>query len=185
MVLYSAFFPLVRAADALSVANARISSLEAKLEASRKAWDVVAAAKAAAEKSTKSATAKVKKAEKALADADRARAQREQAITNHLNQISALAGGKYRSFFLFGLLAHSSYLLVFDLLSLSLFFGFRRKYWGIFDAFAAERRSSDGCGEFAGVELDICPGNPRADSPRANADFCWVVAEEKGGCASC
>jgi hypothetical protein len=180
MVLYSAFFPLVRAADALSAANARISSLEAELEASRKAWDV-----AAAEKSTKSATAKAKKVEKALADADRARAQREQAITNHLNQISALAGGKYRSFFLFGLLAHSSYLLVFDLLSLSLFFGFHRKYWGIFDAFAAGRRSSNGCGEFAGVELDICLGNPRADSPRANVDFCWVVAEEKGGCASC
>jgi hypothetical protein len=74
MVLYSTFFPLFCAADALSVANARISSLEAKLEASRKAWDVAAAAKTAAEKSTKSAVAKAKKAEKALADADRERA---------------------------------------------------------------------------------------------------------------
>jgi hypothetical protein len=37
----------------------------------------------------------VKKAEKALADADQGRIQREQAITKHLNQVSALAGGKY------------------------------------------------------------------------------------------
>jgi septal ring factor EnvC (AmiA/AmiB activator) len=98
LVLYSAFFPLFRVADALSAANARISSLEAELEASRKVWDVVTAAKATAENSTKSATAKAKKAEKALADADRARAQREQAITNRLNQILALAGGKCRAF---------------------------------------------------------------------------------------
>jgi hypothetical protein len=96
--LYSAFFPLFHAVDALLMANARIASLEAELEASKKAWDIATAAKAAAEKSTKSATAKAKKAEKALADADRARAQREQAITNRLNQISALAGGKYRVF---------------------------------------------------------------------------------------
>jgi hypothetical protein len=58
------------AADALSAANARISSLKAELEASRKAWDVATAAKTAAEKSTKSALAKAKKAEKALADAN-------------------------------------------------------------------------------------------------------------------
>jgi mannose/cellobiose epimerase-like protein (N-acyl-D-glucosamine 2-epimerase family) len=37
MALYSTFFPLFCAADALSVTNARISSLEAELEASRKA----------------------------------------------------------------------------------------------------------------------------------------------------
>jgi hypothetical protein len=47
-------------------ANARISSLEAKLEASRKSWDVATAAKATVEKATKSALVKVKKAEKAL-----------------------------------------------------------------------------------------------------------------------
>jgi hypothetical protein len=86
------------AVDALSAPNARISSLEAELEASRKAWDVAAAAKTAAEKSTKSAVAKAKKAEKALADADRDRVQREQAITKRLNQISALAGGEYHAF---------------------------------------------------------------------------------------
>jgi hypothetical protein len=51
--------------------------------------------------------AKAKKAEKALADADRERVQREQAITKRLNQISALAGGKYHAFpFLADLLTH-------------------------------------------------------------------------------
>jgi hypothetical protein len=74
------------------------SSLEAELEAFRKAWDVAAAAKTTAEKSTKSALAKAKKAEKALADANQERIQREQAITKRLNQISALAGGKYHVF---------------------------------------------------------------------------------------
>jgi hypothetical protein len=97
MVLYSTFFSIFHTADALTVANARIVSLEAELEASIKAWDVATAAKAAAKKSAKSAAAKAKKAEKALADADQGRVQREQAITNRLNQISALAGGKYRA----------------------------------------------------------------------------------------
>jgi hypothetical protein len=94
----SSFLSPSCAADALSAANARISSLEAELKASRKAWDVAAAAKTAAEKSTKSALAKAKKAEKALADAYQERVQREQAITKRLNQISALAGGKYHVF---------------------------------------------------------------------------------------
>jgi hypothetical protein len=67
---YSTFFPLPRTVDALTTANARIASLEAELEASRKAWDVATAAKVTAEKSTKLAAAKAKKAEKALADAD-------------------------------------------------------------------------------------------------------------------
>jgi hypothetical protein len=89
-------FPF-RAADALSTANARIASLEAELEASKKAWDVATAAKAAAEKSAKTTATKVKKAEKALADVDQGCIQREQAITKHLNQVSALAGGRYLS----------------------------------------------------------------------------------------
>jgi hypothetical protein len=42
--------------------------------------------------------AKAKNAEKALADANREHVQREQAITKCLNQISALAGGKYHVF---------------------------------------------------------------------------------------
>jgi CHASE3 domain sensor protein len=81
----------------LATANARIASLEAELEASQKAWDVAAAAKATAEKSAKAAMAKVKKAEKALADANQGRIQREEAITDRLDQISALAGGEYPS----------------------------------------------------------------------------------------
>jgi hypothetical protein len=49
------------------------------------------------QKSAKAAAAKAKKAEKALADADQGRIQREQAITKRLNQVLALAGGKYLS----------------------------------------------------------------------------------------
>jgi hypothetical protein len=85
----------------LTTANARIASLEAELEASSKAWDVATAAKVVAEKSAKSAAAKAKKAEKALADADQGRVQRKQAITKCLNQISTLDGGKYRAVCLF------------------------------------------------------------------------------------
>jgi hypothetical protein len=40
---------------------------------------------------------KAKKVEKALADANQGRIQREESITECLNQISALAGGKYLS----------------------------------------------------------------------------------------
>jgi hypothetical protein len=97
LILYLTFFSLFRAADALATANARIASLEAGLEASQKAWDVATAAKAAAEKCAKAAATKAKKAEKALADANQGRLQREEAITKRLNQVSALAGGKYRS----------------------------------------------------------------------------------------
>jgi hypothetical protein len=97
LILCLTFFSLFCAADALSMANARIASLEAELEASQKAWDVATAAKAAAKKSAKAAAIKAKKAEKALADADQGRIQREQAITKRLNQVSALAGGKYLS----------------------------------------------------------------------------------------
>jgi hypothetical protein len=56
------------------------------------------AAKTAAQKSTKSALAKAKKAEKVLADADQGRIQRVQAVTERLNKILALAGGKYHTF---------------------------------------------------------------------------------------
>jgi hypothetical protein len=64
--IYSTFFSLFCAADALAMANARIASLQAKLEASQKAWDVATAAKATTEKSAKAAMAKAKKAEKAM-----------------------------------------------------------------------------------------------------------------------
>jgi hypothetical protein len=95
LILYLTSFSLFRVADALATANARIASLEGELEASQKAWDVATTAKATAEKSAKAAATKAKKAEKALADADQGRIQREQAITKRLNQVSALAGGKY------------------------------------------------------------------------------------------
>jgi hypothetical protein len=79
----------------LEAANARISSLEAELEASRKAWDAATAAKGIAEKSTKSALARAKKAEKALFDANKEHLQREQAVIERLNKMSALPGGKH------------------------------------------------------------------------------------------
>jgi hypothetical protein len=86
----------------LEVANARISSLEAELEASRKARDAATAAKTNAEKATKSALAKAKKAEKALSDANKGHLQREQAVIDRLNKMSALAGGEYLFSFLLG-----------------------------------------------------------------------------------
>jgi hypothetical protein len=61
--------------ETLATANARIASLEAELKASQKAYDATTAAKAIAEKSQKSAIAKAKKAEKALADANKEHAQ--------------------------------------------------------------------------------------------------------------
>jgi hypothetical protein len=120
MVSYSPFLSLFCTADALTAANARIASLEAKLNASRKAWDTATTAKVATEKSAKSAATKAKKAEKALADADQGRVQREQAITKRLNQISTLVGGMYRAV-LFLSICPFFYLLMFAhyLLSLS------------------------------------------------------------------
>jgi hypothetical protein len=79
-----------------------ISSLEAELEASRKAFDATTATKTTATKTTaekpnKSALPRAKKAEKALADANKERIQRDQAITERLNKMSALAGDKYHA----------------------------------------------------------------------------------------
>jgi hypothetical protein len=79
----------------LATANARISSLEVELNASQKAFDVATAAKVSAEKSTKSALAKAKKAEKALTDANKEHLQREQAMVEQLNTMSAAAGGTF------------------------------------------------------------------------------------------
>jgi hypothetical protein len=76
-------------------------SLEAELEASRKAWDVATAVKATAEKATKSALAKVKKMEKALSDANKEHLQREQAMTEQLNKMSVVAGGTCYAFLVF------------------------------------------------------------------------------------
>jgi hypothetical protein len=68
-------FPFFLTADALATANARIASLEAKLEASRKAFDVATAAKTSAEKSSKSALAKMKELEKTLANLNKEQLQ--------------------------------------------------------------------------------------------------------------
>jgi hypothetical protein len=83
---------------ALKAANARISLLEAELEASRTAFDAATAAKVNAEKSAKSALAKAKKAEKDLANTNKEHLQREQAVAERLNQMSAAAGGTYYNF---------------------------------------------------------------------------------------
>jgi hypothetical protein len=126
MVSYSPFLSLFRTVDALTAANARIASLEAELNASRKAWDTATAAKVAAEKAAKSVATKAKKAEKALADAGQGRVQREQAITKRLNQILALASGKYHVV-LFLSICSFSYLLVFAHYLLSLSFVFSQR----------------------------------------------------------
>jgi hypothetical protein len=82
-------------AATLATANARIASLEVELHASQKAYNVATTAKASAEKSQKSALGKAKKAEKALADANKEHSQREQAVTERLHTMSASAEGKY------------------------------------------------------------------------------------------
>jgi hypothetical protein len=97
LILNLNFYFLCHAADALATANARIAYLGAELKASQNAWDVANAAKATTEKSAKAATTKAKKAEKALVDANQERIQREEAITKRLNQVLALAGGKFLS----------------------------------------------------------------------------------------
>jgi hypothetical protein len=82
------------------IANARISSLEAELGASQKAFDAAIAAKVTAEKLNKAALAKAKKVEKALADVNKEHLQREQAVAQQLNTMSAAAGGTYYAFLL-------------------------------------------------------------------------------------
>jgi hypothetical protein len=93
-------FPPCCPIAALVISNARISSLEAKLSASRKAFDAATAAKVNADKSNKSALAKAKKAEKALSDANKEHLQREQTMAEWLNTMSTTAGGTYCTFLL-------------------------------------------------------------------------------------
>jgi hypothetical protein len=94
---------------ALKAANAHISSLEAELDASRTAFDAATAAKVNAEKSAKSALAKAKKAEKNLANGNKEHLQREQAVAERLNQMSAATGGTYYNFLSFCRFSCSSY----------------------------------------------------------------------------
>jgi septal ring factor EnvC (AmiA/AmiB activator) len=138
LLLYLTFFSLLCAADALAAANDRISSLEAELEASRKAWDAATATKTTTEKSTKSALVRAKKAEKALSNANKERIQWEQAVTERLDKMSALARGKYHAFPFF---VELLILMLPDVyfFPLSLFPWLFRTYWGVFGIFAARR----------------------------------------------
>jgi hypothetical protein len=106
MLIFCCLFDFLSsfAVAALATANARIASLEAELSASQKAYDVATAAKASAEKSQKSVLGKAKKAEKALADANKEHSQREQAVAERLHMMSAAAEGKYSPCLLFQLL---------------------------------------------------------------------------------
>jgi hypothetical protein len=114
---------------ALATANARIASLEAELNASQKAYDVAAAAKANADKSQKVALGKAKKAEKALADATKGHAQREQAVAERLHTMSSAAESKR---FALSFLFLTSVALVCTLSFVSSFlFYLCRIYWGI------------------------------------------------------
>jgi hypothetical protein len=109
---------------ALKAAHARIASLEAELEASRIAFDAAIVVKVNAEKSSKSALAKAKKAEKDLGIAKKEHLQREQAVAEWLNQMAA-AGGTYDTLFYFdGFLALLRLLMYsFSAILLFLWFG--------------------------------------------------------------
>jgi hypothetical protein len=89
---------------ALTAANARISVLEAELNAAREAWEGANAAKVSAEKVAKSAETKAKNAEKALADADQRQIEQEQSIAARLDKIFVAVGSKCRVVLFFGFL---------------------------------------------------------------------------------
>jgi hypothetical protein len=84
--------------------------------------------------------ARAKKAEKALADANKERIQRDQAVTERLNKMSALGGGKCHALPFFVELTKFLYLLI-----CALFFPVFaslvacRTYWGVFGISAAGR----------------------------------------------
>jgi hypothetical protein len=111
---------------ALKVAHARIASLEAELEASRIAFDAAIAAKVNAEKSSKSALAKVKKAEKDLGIAKKEHLQREQVVAERLNQMAAAAGGTYDTLFYFDGFLALLHLLMYSFSAVLLFLWFGR-----------------------------------------------------------
>jgi hypothetical protein len=111
---------------ALKAAHARIASLEAELEASRTAFDAATAAKVNAEKSSKSALAKAKKAEKDLGIAKKEHLQREQAMAERLNQMSATTGGTYYTLFYFDGFLALLRLLMYSFSAVLLFFWFGR-----------------------------------------------------------
>jgi hypothetical protein len=111
---------------ALKAAHARIASLEAELEASRTAFDAATAAKVNAKKSSKSALAKAKKAEKDLSIAKKEHLQQEQAVAKRLNQMSAAAGGTYYTLFYFDGFLARLLLLIYSCSTILLFLWFGR-----------------------------------------------------------
>jgi hypothetical protein len=121
LFLFSLFNP-----GALKAAHARIASLEAELEASRTAFDAATTAKVNAEKSSKSALAKAKKAEKDLGIAKKEHLQREQAVAERLNQMSAAAGGTYYTPFYFDGFLALLRLLMYSFSAVLLFLWFGR-----------------------------------------------------------
>jgi hypothetical protein len=117
---------------ALAMANAQIVSLEAELRASQKAYNAAATAKANAEKSKKSALGKAKKAEKALADANKDHAQREQAVAERLHTMSTTAESK--CFTLSSIFDFCCTVVLADIFLFffsSIYFMSCRIYWGI------------------------------------------------------
>jgi hypothetical protein len=76
-------------------------------------FDSTTAAKANAEKLHKTAVAKAKKAEKALADANKEHFQREEVIAERLNTMSVAAGGTYFALFSFSAAINFLYSLIF------------------------------------------------------------------------
>jgi uncharacterized membrane protein YgaE (UPF0421/DUF939 family) len=121
---------------ALTSAHALISTLEAELKAAGEACESANAAKVFAEKVAKSAKTKAKRAEKALADADQKRIQREQSIAERLDKISILVGSKCRVIhfgYLFRLVFADTCLL---LLLVSLWCS--RENWRILETLAAQ-----------------------------------------------
>jgi hypothetical protein len=112
--------------------NTCIASLEAELNASQRAYDVATAAKASAEKLHKSALAKVKKAEKSLAYANKEHLQREQALAEHLNTMSAAAGGACYTIFPSSVIVVFLHLLKFSFPAIFLSPLLYRIYQGVF-----------------------------------------------------
>jgi hypothetical protein len=82
--------------------------------------------------SAKAAMAKAKKAKKALADANKGHIQREEAIADRLNQISALAGGNCLSAFSLSVCLSCWWFTCY------LFVSVGRKDWGILGAATAD-----------------------------------------------
>jgi hypothetical protein len=105
----------------------------------RKAYDAATAAKAAADKSQKLALAKAKKAEKALADAEKEHRLREQAVAERLQMMSTAAEGKYSPCPLLRLMLHSCTLLMLSFPSFSLSPLFHKIYRGVIVNFATRR----------------------------------------------